>query len=120
MGIHSLRLNSIVINNWSDLIAALKAWWHAPINLERKPKLPEPSEYKSILDGSNKPERLPQSVLDILSKNTMTEYRKKYYDELRARLKRGDILTAEERYRLRMNDHISGINDSLDHPDEHI
>ena len=100
-----------MINNLSDLFAALKAWWHAPIKIEFKKKEPEamtPEEVK----------KLPPSVLDILNSNVIAKYREQYYSELRDRIKRGEHLTAEERYRLRMHDHIYQINDALEHPDE--
>ena len=110
MAIRSLRFLS-VINNLSDLIAAFKAWWHAPIKIELKKKEPEamtPEEFK----------KLPQSVLDILNIDTMAKYRKQYYDDIRARLRANEFVSAEERYRLRMHDHINQINDVLEHPDD--
>ena len=98
-----------MINNLSDLVSAIKTWWHAPIKLERKrPEAMTPEEFK----------KLPSSVFDILNMNPMSKYRTQYYDELRAKLRTGQKLTAEERYRLRMHDHVHQINDSLDHSDE--
>lgn len=100
-----------MINTWSDLVAALKAWWHKPIKIELKKKELEamsPEEFK----------KLPQSVLDILNTNHMAECRKKYYDDIRARLRANEFVSAEERYRLRMHDHINQINDVLEHPDD--
>ncbi len=98
-----------MINNWSDLVSAIKTWWHAPIKLERKqPEAMTPEEFK----------KLPRSILDVFNSANMKVVGDRYYAELRTKLQAGQTLTAEERHRLRMHDHIYEINDSLDHPDE--
>ena len=105
MAIHSLRFHLTVINNLSDLIAAFKAWWHAPIKIELKKKEPEamtPEEFK----------KLPPSILEVISNGSMKVMADRYYENLRDRVRHGEHLTVEERYRLRMKDHIDGINGS--------
>jgi hypothetical protein len=102
-----------VINKFSDLVSVVKVWWHAPINIALKRKEPEamtPEEFK----------KLPPNILDIFNNKpwSMKVVADKYYDNLRARIRAGEHLDAEEKYRLRMHDHINGINDSLDHPNE--
>jgi len=110
--IRSLRFLS-VINNLSDLIAAFKAWWHAPIKISLKRKEPEamtPEEFK----------KLPPSVLEVFNNGSMRRMADDYYEHLRDKIRHGEYLTTEERYRLRMKDHIDGINHAWDNPDEHL
>jgi hypothetical protein len=100
-----------MINNISDLVAVFKVWWHTPIKLERKPKLPEPSEYQKILDSA------PPHTLDLMSVSSEVftdEYFKKLFD----RKANGEPLSWEERHRLESYFHINDINYGLEHPDD--
>jgi len=97
-----------MINNLSDLVAAVKAWWHKPISLERKPEPMTPEEFK----------KLPDNILNIISRGPSRELKDQYYGELRARIRRGEPVSADERYRLRMHDQINHLNYGLEHPDE--
>lgn len=98
-----------MVNNFSDLVAALKAWWHAPIKFERKqPEPMTPEEFK----------KLPTSILDLISNGPMQKYKDQYYSDLQARFKAGERLNSEEMYRLRMHRDIDHLNFGLEYPDD--
>jgi hypothetical protein len=106
-----------MINTWSELWAAVKTWWNTELNLVRKQKLPEPSEYASILNLKRPPvysdEWNRREQLDGLSRMSNA-----YFESLRTRLRQGEHLTLDEWQRLRMDEHVREINQALEHPEE--
>lgn len=100
-----------MINNWSELVAAIKAWWHAPINLKTKvEEKPEPT-YKTedllrpLPPHGDYPERLDQRVLDILNNSQI------------GRSRMADAMSRHERELRRIQQHIKDVNDALDNTD---
>ena len=100
-----------MINTWAELIAAFKVWWNTELKFERKPKEPE-VKYENLLRPA------PYKDPFDLDRVGRQRYNDAYIASLRARYQSGGFLTQDEMYRLRMDQHVRELNDSLEHQPE--
>jgi hypothetical protein len=106
-----------MINTWNELWVAVRQWWNTELNFERKPKLPEPEQYKDILRpvtgiSSDEWNRIQRASLNKLADQ--------YFAHLQDRIRHGELLNADELDRLQRQDELRRINEKYPQPPKNL
>src|SRR6267142_3781169 len=106
------NLNNM-INSWSELLAAIKTWLATPLKWERTIEEDFTAKYEDLMRP-----RKYKDPFEGLEKHGRKILSDQYFQHLRDKIKHGEHLTQDELYRLQMDEHIHGINEALEHPEQ--